>query len=79
MRDGKILLSPLFSFIETGQEGKEVKGRLVPAGNLKHREKLKRAGLHLDNLVDGINGQEAGVKKGNREADCGKKLYKIQE
>ena len=45
---GKILLSPLYTFRETGENGQtRVRGRLEKAGELVHREKLRAAGLSL--------------------------------
>jgi pilus assembly protein CpaF len=46
--NGKILLSPLYTFRETGESGRScVRGRLEKTGELVHREKLRAAGLSL--------------------------------
>lgn len=48
VQEGKVVLRPLFSFQEAGEEEGRVIGELVPSGNeLYHTGKLKRAGLHL--------------------------------
>lgn len=46
--NGEIILNPLFTFVETGNGGKEkVEGQLQKTGELKHREKLRIAGYQL--------------------------------
>lgn len=48
VRDGKVVLRPIFVFRETGDERGSLEGKLESTGNeLHHTEKLKRAGLHL--------------------------------
>lgn len=48
VRDGKVVLRPIFVFRETGDERDSLEGKLESTGNeLHHTEKLKRAGLHL--------------------------------
>jgi pilus assembly protein CpaF len=44
--NGEIILNPLFEFKETGREdGGRILGQLRPVGELRHREKLLRAGF----------------------------------
>lgn len=48
-RDGEILLSPLYTFVEEGSDEKgKVMGRLVKQENLIHCEKLMNAGILLE-------------------------------
>lgn len=48
VRDGKVVLRPIFVFRETGDERDSLEGKLESTGNeLHHTEKLKRAELHL--------------------------------
>lgn len=48
-RDGEILLSPLYTFVEEGSDEKgRVMGRLVKQENLIHCEKLMNAGILLE-------------------------------
>lgn len=44
--DGEVVLSPLYTFVEDGNDEKgKVQGRLVRQNPLKHREKLRSAGV----------------------------------
>lgn len=46
LRDGEVLLNPLYVFQETGEREGKVEGGLVPSGNpLQHSDKLKLAGI----------------------------------
>lgn len=48
VQDGKVVLRPIFVFRESDDGRDKLEGELVSTGNeLLHREKLKRAGLHL--------------------------------
>lgn len=49
IENGEIVLNPLFSFVETGEqkESGKVEGRLQKTGTLKHKEKLRMAGYRL--------------------------------
>lgn len=48
VRDGKVVLRPLYVFREMGDKGGRLEGKLESTGNeLHHREKLVREGLHL--------------------------------
>lgn len=48
VQEGKIVLHPLFSFLETEKREKVVTGKLMPTDNeLYHVNKLERAGLRL--------------------------------
>lgn len=48
VQEGKIVLHPLFSFLETEKREKVVTGKLMPTDNeLYHVKKLERAGLRL--------------------------------
>lgn len=50
-KEGEIHLSPLYSFIETGEVNGRVKGSLVKANELQSKDKLFRAGLKLPNEI----------------------------
>ncbi len=48
VREGKVILRPLFVFRELGDGRDKLEGKLESTGNqLRYTEKLKRAGLHL--------------------------------
>ena len=48
VREGKVVLRPLFVFRELGDGRDKLEGKLESTGNqLRYTEKLKRAGLHL--------------------------------
>lgn len=51
-KDGEIRLSPLYSFIETGEVNGRVKGSLVKENELQCKDKLYRAGLRLPDEKD---------------------------
>ena len=49
IENGEIVLNPLFTFEETGEQknSEKVEGRLQKTGTLKHKEKLRLAGYRL--------------------------------
>ena len=44
-KEGEIILNPLYTFVENGEENGRVKGTLIRQGELIHKEKLMRAGI----------------------------------
>lgn len=51
MKDGEVILNPIYVFQEEGEQNGKIKGRLATTGNrLIHRDKLQMAGIHEDNF-----------------------------
>ncbi|MNJ42028.1 putative conjugal transfer protein [compost metagenome] len=49
MKDGEVILNPIYVFQEEGEQNGKIKGRLATTGNvLIHRDKLQMAGIHED-------------------------------
>ncbi|MDQ0195518.1 CpaF family protein [Paenibacillus wynnii] len=47
LKDGEVLLNPLYEFQETGEHSGRVQGGLMPTGNpLLHTDKLRMSGIH---------------------------------
>lgn len=47
LKDDEIQLNPLYKFIEKGEEGGKIIGSMDKVGELKHRDKLNRAGIKI--------------------------------
>lgn len=50
VKENEIELNPLYAFLEEGEEEGRIKGRLVKVKDLIYKDKLKRAGITLEDL-----------------------------
>lgn len=57
MENGDVVLNPLYTFRETGEENGRILGRLEPKEPLQNQEKLRMAGIPYEELATGM---EAG-------------------
>ncbi|MEC0372597.1 CpaF family protein [Paenibacillus chibensis] len=54
MENGDVVLNPLYTFRETGEENGRILGRLEPKEPLQNQEKLRMAGIPYEELATGM-------------------------